>query len=644
VRKILTLLIISLSVLPLSQALKGEPIFNEHITTYDALKVNNFMIQLQLSLSGEPYLMITNESQIIWFGKAIFGKQIEFGNFTLIIGKWVNERLHILIYGPDAKVQRVQHAEKFRVRYQPLVVKATPGTILKLPIEIENPTLDNLTLTFELIDVPNNWKAHFETSEKTYSIKQLLLGSEKSIKLYLIIDIPANARSDRVRFRINSFVGEIKIELPDKEHRENFTIIIPYSQLQVSCNERAEFPIIVENHGDGDFLVFRILEKPQDWNVDFHDSENQRTRVLFLEPNEKKVVYLVAEKPYTGPNKGKIKVLINGNSYQFNISFLGECRTQPISVKIRVFNEDLVPIKYPIVKFGNLTKIGDSEGRVEFELNPGTYTMTLAAKGYKNKTINVSLNPVENRELDVILEKEPSKVELSFETLDVELNGEYTTISFILKNSGYEKREITFDLSGPKNIRWWVLRTPTSEKAISTLKLAPKEVAVLYLKLRAEELHPGTYNLTFRTLTTDNITEKALRLHVIEDPKIKIILDSYYYETQDEITIPVKVRNAGDTKLKNLSLVAEVPKDWFYEVSKSSFALEPGETQELKIKIKTDRREGEYSVQVCVLNEIKETCDFVIIRATKPDSFIYAVSWIISVIGVILIGNLRKKP
>ncbi|ADT85221.1 COG1470 family protein [Thermococcus barophilus] len=635
--------LIFLSALPSLQALQGEPIFNGHLTTYDAIGVGNFTIQLQLSLSGEPYLMVTNKTQIVWFGKAIFGKQIEFGNFTLIIGKWANERLHVLIYGPDTKVQKVQRAEKFRVRYQPLVVEATPRTTLKLPIEIENPTMDNLTLTFDLVDVPNTWKAHFETSERAYSLKQLLLGPEKNIRLYLIVDIPANARTDKVRFRINSFVGEIKIEFPDKEHKENTTITIPYSQLRVSCDERAEFPIIVENYGEETFAIFRVLEKPQNWNVDFYDSENQKTRVLFLKPNEKKVVYLVAEKPYTGPNEGKIKVLINGNRYQFNVSFLGECRTQHISVKIRVFNEDLVPIKYPIVKFGNLTKIGDSEGRVEFELNPGTYTMTLAAKGYRNKTINLSLSLAENRELDVILEKEPSKVELSFETLDVELNEEYTTVKFILKNLGYEEREIMFDLSGPENIRWWVLKSPTSEKALSILKLGPNEISVLYLKLKAKDMHSGTYNLTFRVLTTENITEKVLRLHVLENPKIKIILDSYYYETQDKITIPVKVRNAGNTKLENLSLVAEVPEGWSYEVSQSNFALEPGETQEIEIKIKTDRREGEYSVQVCVLNEVKETCDFVIIRVTKPDSLIYAFSWIISVIGVILIGNLRKR-
>lgn len=72
-------------------------------------------------------------------------------------------------------------------------------------------------------------------------------------------------------------------------------------------------------------------------------------------------------------------------------------------------------------------------------------------------------------------------------------------------------------------------------------------------------MHLGTYKLTFRVLTTENIIEKALRLHVIKNTQIEVILNSYCYETQDEITIPVKVRNAESTKLENLSLIAEVP-------------------------------------------------------------------------------------
>ena len=46
--------------------------------------------------------------------------------------------------------------------------------------------------------------------------------------------------------------------------------------------------------------------------------------------------------------------------------------------------------------------------------------------------------------------------------------------------------------------------------------------------------------MTFRLLITENTTEKAPRLHIIKNPQIEVILNSYCYETQDEITITVK--------------------------------------------------------------------------------------------------------
>ena len=76
--------------------------------------------------------------------------------------------------------------------------------------------------------------------------------------------------------------------------------------------------------------------------------------------------------------------------------------------------------------------------------------MILVARGYRNKTININLKSVEDKELDVILEKEPSKVELFFETPNIELNREFTTLKFILKNSGFKEREIILNLSGSK--------------------------------------------------------------------------------------------------------------------------------------------------------------------------------------------------
>lgn len=162
---------------------------------------------------------------------------------------------------------------------------------------------------------------------------------------------------------------------------------------------------------------------------------------------------------------------------------------------------------------------------------------------------------------------------------------DFVTLVFVVHNESVAQRELSLQAEAPSG--WSLLELPTeitldagrSQEIFVTAQIPPGASPERYLiSLRAQDASDAAVGRT------------QVRIPPWERLKIAVPPEQPMLRPGEERAISVTVTNRGNVRLSTTLRVTGAPPGWRFSLSLSSFALDPGRSQSVELRLKAPER------------------------------------------------------
>jgi len=192
---------------------------------------------------------------------------------------------------------------------------------ISLDVSVLNKGKKDEFVVLEVLDLPDNWKAHFKTF--TFGVTGIFLKGDSSKNVTLKIEPPKDTKPGIYNIKVKastkdkllSSIADLSLQIKAKESEkegENLRINASYPVLRGPSDARFEFNIDVENKVDREVVYALSYEAPENWEVNFKPSYEEKyiSSIRLKEDQQRNVSVEVKPTPLASPGEYPIKVKV----------------------------------------------------------------------------------------------------------------------------------------------------------------------------------------------------------------------------------------------------------------------------------------------------------------------------------------------